>query len=126
MSERPWRTVQHDLLGAVRCMPFDEDAGQNALRPGAVRDPFDFGLTRGESPVAIVRVQDESAEVAETVEGKTHHLAGECPALLFRLANDLPRPVAAQGRRDTVGIATDAAQPSCDEFDVAQQDRIPG
>src|ERR1700733_3142977 len=104
MSERPWRAVQHDFLGAVRRMPFDGHAGQNALRPGTAHDPFDFRLTRGEAPGAIFGVQDESAEVAETVEGKTHHLAGECQALSFRLANGLPRPVAAQGRRDTTGI----------------------
>ena len=67
MSERPWRTVQHDLLGAVRRMPFDEHARQNSLRPGAVHDPFDFRITRGEASGAIFRVQDESTEVAETV-----------------------------------------------------------
>jgi hypothetical protein len=31
---------------------------------------FDFRLTRGEASDAIFRVQDESAEVAKTVEGK--------------------------------------------------------
>ena len=67
LHERPWRTVQHDLLGAVRRVPFDEDARQNALRPGAVHDPFDFRLTRGEASGPILRVQDESAEIAETV-----------------------------------------------------------
>src|SRR5450631_2748196 len=110
MHERPWRTVQHDLLGAVWRVPFDEHARQNALRPGAVHDPFGFRLTGGEASGAILRVQDESAEVAKTVVDKIHHFAGECQALLFRLANSLPRPVAAQGRRDVVGIATDAAQ----------------
>src|ERR1017187_4411732 len=82
MHERPWRIVQHDLRGAVRRVPFYEHARQNALRPGAVHDPFNFRLTRGEASGAILRVQDESAEVAKTVVDKTHHFAGECQALL--------------------------------------------
>ena len=65
MRERPWRAVQHDLLGTVRRVLLDEYARQNALRPGTVHDPFDFRLTRGETSGAILRVQYETAEVAK-------------------------------------------------------------
>jgi hypothetical protein len=61
-TERPWRAVQHDLLGTVRRVLLDEYARQNALRPGAVHDPFDFRLTRGETSGAILRVQLDSSQ----------------------------------------------------------------
>jgi hypothetical protein len=56
MHERPWWAVQHNLLGTVRRVRLDEYARQNALRAGAVQDPFDFRLTRGETSGAILRV----------------------------------------------------------------------
>src|ERR1700722_12558625 len=72
MHERPWRAVQHDLLGTVRRVLLDEDACQNALRPGAVHDPFDFRFARREPLRAVLRVQYETAEVAKAVVDNAH------------------------------------------------------
>jgi hypothetical protein len=87
MDERPWRAVQHDLLGTMRRVLLDEYARQNALRPGAVHDPFDFRLTRGETSGAILGVQYETAEVAKAVVDNARHFARERLAPLPRLAD---------------------------------------
>ena len=42
-----------------------------------IHDPFDFRLTRGETSVAILRVQYETAEVAKAVVDNARHFARE-------------------------------------------------